>query len=105
MPNPHNEGYRVTAINKTTTKITLWVTPATPTSVPDTAPVGTIICKKDNVQPNRTGVESPEDVSALIYLNNATFTTATATMNVGTLCDYKSNKSGGVENLSLFGWS
>lgn len=104
MPVTHNEGYRVTAINKTSTKITLWVTPATSTSVPDT-PVGTIVCKKDNTQPNRTGVESPQDVTALIYLNNSTFTTASNTMGVGTLCDYTSQQSGNTENLSLFGWS
>lgn len=104
MPNPHNEGYRVTAINKTATKITLWVTPASSTSVPD-VPVGTIVCKKDNAQPNRTGVESPEDVTALIYLNDSTFSTASSTMRVNTRCDYRSNKIGTVENLSLFGWS
>lgn len=105
VPNPHNEGYRVTAFNKTSSKITLWVTRATPTSVPDTQPVGTIVCKKDNTQPNRSGVESPEDVTALIYLNTSTFNSATLTMGVGTLVDYQSNKYGGIENLSLFGWT
>ena len=105
-PNPHTEGYRVTWVDATSTKITLSVVPSSSTSVPDDGgPVSSIVCKKDNTHADRTGIESPEDVTALIYLNTATFGSASATMHVGTVCSYQSNRIAGYENLSLFGWS
>jgi hypothetical protein len=106
VPNPHTEGYRVTWVDPPTAyKLTLWVTEAAPGSVPDTAPVSRIICKKDNSHPDRTGLETQEDVTALIYLNTATFNSACSTIQVNTLCSYFSNKIAGVENLSQFGWA
>jgi hypothetical protein len=106
VPNPHTEGYRVTWADPcTSNKLTLWVTKSAPDSVPDTAPVSAIVCQKNNVKPNGTGIETPEDVTALIYLNTATFNSACSTMAVNTLLGYLSTKSAGVENISHFGWA
>ena len=105
-PDPHTEGYRVTWLEKTANKITLWVAKATPTSVPDDGgPVGNIVCQKNDTHSDRSGVETPQDKTALIYLHSDTFASASNSMQVGTVCSYLSTIIAGYETLTLFGWS
>jgi len=111
--NPHGESYRVSWIDpptpsSTATKLTLGVTPV---SVPDTKAVTSIICMKDVAKKyhDRSGIETPADVTAMIRLREGTFGVAAGPspggIRVGSIVSYTSTIHDVYEDLTAFSWS
>ena len=103
-PNPHEERYTVSnAPSVGTNAISFNV--GAPRDAQGDGYIGSVILYRNNSKPTRTGIESPPDSCASVYLKDSDFTDAGTRIKRGWTVRYRSDLNGSVEEISNFGWS